>query len=49
MIKMPHDTMVGLGPGNIVLDADPTSPPGGAAPPPNFRFMSIVANRLYAA
>ena len=30
-IKMPLGTMVGLDPGNIVLDTDPASPPGGAA------------------
>jgi len=34
---MPLGTMViGLGPGNIVLDADP-APPQGARPPPKFR------------
>ena len=35
-IKMPLCTMVGLGPGNIVFDADP-APPQGAQPPPKFR------------
>jgi len=34
MIKMPLGTKVGLGPGNIVLDADPAPPEG--AQPPNF-------------
>jgi len=33
-IKMPLGTMVGLGPGNIVLDADPA--PLQGAQPPNF-------------
>jgi len=33
-ITMPLGTMVGLGPGNIVLDADPGPPQG--AQPPNF-------------
>jgi len=33
-IMMPLFTMVGLGPGNIVLDADPALPKG--AQPPNF-------------
>jgi len=28
-IQMPHGTEVGLGPGNIVLDADPATPPLG--------------------
>jgi len=31
-IKMPLGTMVGLGPGSIVLDADPAPPPRGTAP-----------------
>jgi len=31
---MPLGTMVGLGPGNIVLDADPAPSPRGTAPPP---------------
>jgi len=29
---MPLDTMVGLGPGNSLLDADPAPPPRGTAP-----------------
>jgi len=37
-------TMVGLGPGHIVLDGDPALPKKGTAPP-NFRSMSIVAKR----
>jgi len=32
-IKMPLRVMVGLGPGNIVLDADPAPPRSGTAPP----------------
>jgi len=44
-IKMPLGTKVGLGPGNIVLDADPVSPSTGYNPFPNFRSMSIVAKR----
>jgi len=43
---MPLDTMVGLGPGNIVLDADPAPPPRGTASLPKFRPMSVVAKRL---
>ena len=47
---MPLDTEVsfhiGLGPGDIVLDGDPTPPRKGAQqPPPTFRLMSIVAKR----
>ena len=41
-IKMPLGTKVGLGPGNIVLDAD-SAPPLPRAQPPNFWHMSIVA------
>ena len=38
-------TVVGLGPGHIVLDGDPAPPPQrGTAP--NFRPMSVVAKRL---
>jgi len=36
MIKMPPDTEVGLGPGNTVLDGDPTPPWKGAQQPPLF-------------
>jgi len=44
-IKMPLDTEVGLGPGDIVLDGDPapTTERGTAAP---FYPMSIMAKRL---
>ena len=34
---------LGLGPGDIVLDADPDPPPRGTAP--NLRQVSIVAKR----
>jgi len=44
-IRMPLGTMVDLGPGNIVLDADPAPPPRGTAPS-RFRPMSIVIKRL---
>ena len=45
-IKMKLGTQVGLKPGQCVLDGDPAPPPlkGGRAP--NFRPMSIVAQRL---
>jgi len=46
-IKMPLGTKVGLGPGDIVLVVDPAPPKGGTVP--NFRPMSIVANRLYVS
>jgi len=41
-------TQVGLGPGHIVLDRDPTPPfsKKGTEPSPNFRPMFIVAKRL---
>jgi len=42
-IKMPLGTMVGLGPGNIVLDADPEPPQG--AQPAKFRRMCVVAKQ----
>jgi len=47
-IKMPLGMEVGLGPGDFVLDGDPVPLPAkkGRSPPPNFRPMSIVANRL---
>ena len=38
-------TEVGLGPGDIVLDGDPTPPRKGAQQPPIFRPMSIVVKR----
>jgi len=43
-IKIKLGTEVGLGPGHIVLDGDPTPPKW--AQPPNFRPMSVVAQRL---
>jgi len=36
---MPLGSEEGLGPAHVVLDGD-------TAPPPNFRFVSIVAKRL---
>jgi len=41
-IKMPVGTVVGLSPGDIVLDGAPSSPKK-AARPPTFQPMSIVA------
>ena len=43
-IKMKLGVLLGLGPGHIVLDGDPTPPKSGTAP--NFRPMSIVAKWL---
>jgi len=46
-IKMPLGMEVGLGPGHIVLHWDPAWPQkGGTAPPPNFRPMSVVGEKL---
>ena len=48
-IKMPLGTMVGLGQGNIVLDAELRTqlhPPRGIAPTPKFWLMSVVSKRL---
>ena len=45
-IKMALGTEVGFGPGHIVLDGDPASPPLKGHSPPNFRPMSVVAERL---
>ena len=39
-------TEVGFGPGHIVLDGDPASPPLKGHSPLNFRPMSVVAERL---
>jgi len=44
-IKITLRMEVGLGPGHIVPDGDP-SPLNKGAQPPNFRPMSIVAKRL---
>ena len=43
-IRMPLGTKVCLGPGNIVLDGNPGSPPPkkGVQHPPTFRSMSIL-------
>ena len=43
-IKMPLGTDVCLGPGDIVLDGNPSAPPRGTAPR-NFRLTSIVATK----
>jgi len=43
---MPLGMEVGLGPGDFVLDGDPTPQKGGGAHLPNFRPISIVAKRL---
>jgi len=45
-IKMPHDTEVGLDPGDFALYGDPAPPPQKGGGAPNFRPMSIVAKRL---
>ena len=43
---MPLGTEVGLGPGDIVLDGDPTPPQEkGAQQSPTFRPVSIVGKR----
>jgi len=42
-IKMPLAMEVGLGPSDIVLDGEPSSPKKGHSPTPNFWPMSIVA------
>jgi len=44
-ISIPLGTEVGLGPGNIVLDVDPSSPPlKGAQPPPIFGAYLLWPN-----
>jgi len=43
-IKIPFRREVVVGPGDIVLDGDPTHP-RKAAQPPNIRPMSVVAKR----
>jgi len=40
-IKMPLGMEVGLGPGDFVLDGDPSSPPQKGDRAPNFRPMSM--------
>jgi len=43
---MPLGMEVGLGPGDTVLDGDPSPPAeGGTAAPPTFRPMSVVAKQ----
>ena len=44
-IRIPLDTEVGLGPGDVVIDGVPALPLKGAQLP-SFRPMSIVAKRL---
>jgi len=38
--------VVGLGPGDFVLDKDPAPPPHKGGRAPNFLPMSVVAKRL---
>jgi len=45
-IKMALVMEVGIGPGHIVLDADPALPSQKGCIAPNFQPMSIVAKRL---
>ena len=40
---MPFGKEAGLGPGDIVLDGDPTPTKKRETQPPNFRPMSVVA------
>jgi len=44
---MPLGMEVGLGPGHIVLDGDPASPPPKGSGALNFRPISVVAKWLY--
>jgi len=46
---MPLGTEVGLDRSDIVLDGDPAPPSEKGGRAPNFRFMSIVAKRLYGS
>jgi len=43
-IKTKLEVEVGLGPGHVVLDGDPTPPKG--VQPPNFQPMFVVAKQL---
>jgi len=46
-IKMPLGTEVNLNPGDIALHAGvAATPKRGTAPPPSYRFMSVVAKTL---
>jgi len=47
-IKIKLGMQVGLGPGHIVLDGDPASPPKGAQPP-NFRPISVAAKWMHGS
>ena len=44
-IKIPLGTEVGLGPGRIMIDEDPTSPRIGAQQPPTFRPTMLCHGR----
>ena len=46
-MKMPLGTEVGLGPGHIVIDADPALPKG--AQPPQFLTLICCAQRLHGS
>ena len=48
-IKIKRGLHVGLGPGQIVLDGDPASPPQKAGATPNFRTISVVAKWLHGS
>ena len=45
-IKMPSGTHAGLGPGDIVLDADPAPPPTKKGTVAMFQPMSVVVAHL---
>jgi len=45
VIDMPLGMVVGLGPGDFVLDGDPSLPPQKGSRAPNFRLMSIMPKR----
>jgi len=48
-IRIPFDTEVGLGPGDIVLDGYPAGPQGkehSSHPPPTFRPMFMPRSRI---
>jgi len=42
MVKMPFDTDVGLGPGDIVLDGDPAPSMERGTAAPTFQPMGVV-------
>ena len=45
-IKMPLGMVLGLGPGDFVLDGDPAPPPQKWGAAPHFLSMFIVSKRL---